>query len=229
MQPAFAGDFRGVDAGVVDGVNVTHLSYMVYKLIKTNAVASLVDMPCRTTVGWMPAVVQRLQFELATGFKYFCVDADQRSHGDLQRAYAHADGVEFLHFTPAEEGKMPTADMVFSYRGLQRWGVKNSWAFFKTVRESAPRLVLFTNSPGLENLSQTPNVLNVRKAPFHFGLSKRVISSLTAAGADPLQLLLYDANLGRRWAGVPADGADTAASSSPSPTPTPSAGLPEER
>lgn len=57
--------FRGVELGMVNGVNITKVSFMVFRIIKTYNITSLLDVPCTATYQWMPAVLERLDYEVS--------------------------------------------------------------------------------------------------------------------------------------------------------------------
>lgn len=158
--------FKGIDKGMIEGTNVTHLSYMVFKLIKSYDVKSVVDMPCRNTHEWFPQLLPRLDFEVP-GFRYYCVDSEQHSQDDIRGAFSDAGSPQFLHIRPEEASNLPNADLVFSWDGPQQWGVKRTWAFFTAMREVRPKYIMITNNPGVLNTNDERGLLNLRKQPFH--------------------------------------------------------------
>lgn len=164
--PMSGGEFRGIPGGVVDGTNITHLSYMIFKLIKKHEITSVVDMPCRNTLHWFPALLHRLDFEIV-GFKYYCVDSEAHSQDDLRHLFGDAGQPEFMHIKPEEAAQLPKADLLFSWNGPQDWGVRKTWAFFNGIREIRPENLLITNNPGVSNANSNTGTLNVRKQPFH--------------------------------------------------------------
>lgn len=164
--PNTGGEFRGIPGGVVDGTNITHLSYMIFKLIKKYEITSVVDMPCRNTLHWFPALLHRLDFEIV-GFKYYCVDSEANSQDDIRHLFGEAGSPELMHIKPEEAAQIPKADLLFSWNGPQDWGVRQTWAFFNGVREVRPEYLLITNNPGASNTNTNTASLNVRKQPFH--------------------------------------------------------------
>lgn len=158
--------FRGIEGGMQDGVNITHLSYMVFKIIKQNDIRSVIDMPCRTTLNWFPELLNRIDFEVI-GFKYYCVDTDEHSQDDIRGLFNEAGSPEFLHITPEESHLLPKVDLVFSWDGPQQWGVKKTWTFFTALRQIRPKFMMITNNPGVVNTNGERGLLNLRKQPFH--------------------------------------------------------------
>lgn len=149
-----------------DGTNTTHLSYMVFKMIKTYDIKSMVDIPCRNTLSWFPQLMHKIDFEVV-GFKYYCVDSDSHSQDDIRRKFTDAGSPEFLHIRPEEAHLLPQTDLVFSWDGPQEWGVKRSWAFFTALREVRPTYLLITNNPKVSNRDSSRGAINLRKQPFH--------------------------------------------------------------
>lgn len=155
---------------IVDGVNVTHISYMIFKIIKANKIRSVVDMPCRNSLQWFPQLLQRIDFELGE-FKYYCVDTDGDGVAapmeDVRSHFSEAGNPEFLHMKPDAAHAIPRADLVFSWGGPQQWGVRNTWAFFTALRSVRPKFLMITNNPTVSNTNDHDGTLNLRKQPFH--------------------------------------------------------------
>lgn len=146
--------------------NTTRLSEMVFKLIKSQGITSVADIPCRNTISWFPNLLHRLDYDIP-GFKYYCVDSDKISQDDIRPLFSDAGSPEFLHVRPSESNSLPHVDMVFSWNGPQQWGIGLTWAFFSGIREVRPGLVVVTNNPGVTNVNGGPGVINLRKQPFH--------------------------------------------------------------
>ena len=185
--------FRGVELGLMSETNISRLSYMTFKLLKTYKIKSMVDMPCRKTVRWMPRLLERLDFEIV-GFKYYCVAEDADTIRTLKKQFAEHGSPEFLRIAPEEVRFLPKVDLVFTWDGLQEWGIKRSWTFFNGLREARPKYVILSNNPGTANTMSQKRFLNVRKQPFHFRQAMRVVSNMTSPHVEPKQLLLYDLN-----------------------------------
>lgn len=185
------GEFRGVPGGVIGGTNVTHLSYMVFKIIKKYEITSVLDMPCRNTLHWFPALLHRLDFEIV-GFKYYCVDSEAPSQDDIRHLFGDAGQPVFMHVKPEESNQLPKADLYLSWNGPQEWGVRRTWAYFHGLREVRPDYLLVTNNPGATNTNADDKTLNVRKQPFHFAEAKRVLSNMHQGEDPPKQLLMYE-------------------------------------
>lgn len=179
-----------IPGGESDGTNVTHLTYMLTKMIKTYKIRSVVDMPCRNTLHWFPELLNKLDFEVA-GFKYYCVDTHSKSHEDIAHLFGEEGSPEFIHIRPDESRVLPKVDLVFSWDGPQQWGVRATWAFFTGLREMRPKYVMVSNNPGAAN-SERIGLLNLRKQPFHFAQAMRVISHVFDPEKGKKQMLLYE-------------------------------------
>lgn len=183
--------FRGIELGLVGETNISRLSYMTFKLIKAYNIKSMVDIPCHNTVKWMPRLLERLDYEIV-GFKYYCVTENGKVLKSLKRKFGEHGNPEFKRIAPEESRFLPQADLVFTWDGLQEWGVKRSWTFFNGLREVRPKYVILSNNPGTANTHSQRRFLNVRKQPFHFSQAMRVVSNMTSPHAEPKQLLLYE-------------------------------------
>lgn len=149
--------------------NIEHVSKMVLKIVKTYNVRSMVDIPCRNTLAFVPALLHRIDFE-TPGFKYYCVDTERETHDDIAHLFGDAANPDILHMRPEETSAMPKTDLIFSWDGPQDWGVTRFWSFLMNVRQIRPKYVLVTNNPSETN-GDKPGVLNLRKQPFHVGSS----------------------------------------------------------
>eukprot|EP00178_Gracilaria_changii_P022368 TRINITY_DN663_c0_g1_i2.p2 TRINITY_DN663_c0_g1~~TRINITY_DN663_c0_g1_i2.p2 ORF type:complete len:361 (-),score=67.83 TRINITY_DN663_c0_g1_i2:4298-5380(-) len=175
--------------GVIDDANVTHIRYMIFKIIKSNKIRSVVDMPCGNSLQWFPHLLERIDFELGD-FKYYCVDTESERLDELKQHFGEAGNPEFLSMKPDAAHGLPKVDMVFSWGGPQQWGVRNTWAFFTALRSVRPKFLMITNNPTVTNTNDRDGTLNLRKQPFHFSKAMRVISDVTV-GEVPKQLLFY--------------------------------------
>lgn len=176
--------------------NVTHLSMMLLKIIKTYKIKSMVDIPCRNTLDFVPTLLHTLDFEIA-GFKYYCVDTEKETHDDIAHLYGDAGSPDIIHMKAEHTSRMPKADLVFSWDGPQDWGVTNTWTFFTNLRQIRPKYLLITNNPG-ENNGDKAGIVNLRKQPFHFAQATRVISHVHLSEAPKKQLLFYEIDSIRR-------------------------------
>lgn len=148
--------------------NLEHVAKMVLKIIKTYKIRSMVDIPCRNSLEFMPALLHRIDFEVP-GFKYYCVDSERDSHDDIAHLFGDAANPDIIHIRPEAASTMPKSDLVLSWDGPQDWGVTRFWSFLMHIRQIRPNYILITNNPGEVN-GDKPNVLNLRKQPFHVSI-----------------------------------------------------------
>lgn len=198
-SPEFAHTVRtGVDGGGIGSrhahTNLTHLSSMLLKLIKSYNIKSVADIPCRNSLEFFPKLLPTLDFEVM-GFKYYCIDSEKDSHEDIAHLFGDAGNPEILHMKPTETSMLPKTDLVFSWDGPQDWGVTKTWTFFANLRIIRPKYLLVTNNPTELNADKA-GVLNLRKQPFHFAQANRVIAKVhgsenPALGLPKKQLLFY--------------------------------------
>jgi len=174
--------------------NITRLSYMVYKLIQSVEVHSVIVMPCRTTALWMPAVVTHLEFETPGGLNVTCVDTTPEvSQTRLINAF-NDTGAAIVNGTLETIPSLPKAQMVVSWYGFQEWGVRGSWDFLGAIKQHGVDWVAFNNH-GTATNGEAPGgrkAINVRKAPYHLGAPARVVKGVSLAPDSDLSLVLYD-------------------------------------
>lgn len=149
--------------------NVAHLSKMLVKIVKNYDIKSMVDIPCRNTMQFMPSLLHKLDFEVP-GFKYYCVDTEMDSHDDLVPLYSDAGSPEFLHLNPATATLLPKTDLVFLWDAPQDWGVTTFWSFIMHMRQIRPSYLLVTNNQDAVN-GERDDIINLRKQPFHVSSS----------------------------------------------------------
>lgn len=156
--------------------NVKHVSKMLIKIIKTYNIRSMVDIPCRNSLDFMPELLHKIDFEVP-GFKYYCVDTEKDDHEDILHLYSDAGNPEFIHLKPETASSLPKTDLIFLWDGPQDWGVTKFWAFLMHLRKIRPNYVLVTNNPGETN-NEKAGILNLRKQPFHVSFNLCCIDSL---------------------------------------------------
>lgn len=169
--------------------NTAHLSKMFLKLAKNYNIKSVVDIPCRNSLKFMPALLDKLDFEVP-GFKYYCVDTEKESQKDIAHMFSDAGSPEFIHLNPATASMLPKTDLVFLWDGPQDWGVTTFWSFVMHLRQVRPKYILVTNNPGVLN-GERDDIVNLRKQPFHFNQATRVINNVWD-GNTQKQLLFYE-------------------------------------
>ncbi|KAI0561148.1 hypothetical protein FGB62_92g039 [Gracilaria domingensis] len=159
--------------------NITHLSFMVYRLIKTHKITSVIDVPCTGSTIWMPELLKILEFEVP-GFHYRCVvpDDDYLVTAILQyKEYSSATVVMDPHVWAS---KHPTADLAFVWYGLGK---------SKTKYAIVPNFPNVAHNPG--SASKSGHV-NVRRAPYRFDEPLRVVNDMSGDPSLRKQLLLYE-------------------------------------
>lgn len=183
------GVVRQMDAdGLVDGYNVTQLSLMTYKIARSERLFSLAAAPCWEVRGWLPAVVRRLEAELH-GFEFFCVDTREEGKEGLEKWYGKTSGGYLKCKAEEIESVLPmNVDLVVSWLGVQKWGVRRSWRFVKGLRRRGVKMVLVSNNGGGGNGQE--GRINIRKSPLLFNEPRRVIGKVDREG--DVQLLLYE-------------------------------------
>lgn len=104
------------------GTNITHLSFLLYRLLITSGATSLLDVPCRAHAAWMPALLARLEYD-RPAFSYTCAGGDGDRGGG----------------TPWSAAPLPAADLVWAWAGLDDLPVATTYAFLSRVAASGSR------------------------------------------------------------------------------------------
>ncbi|KAA8499252.1 hypothetical protein FVE85_6837 [Porphyridium purpureum] len=174
--------FRGLRVQGYDpwGVNVTRVSYMIFRVMRMYKLTSLIDFPCSTTRHYMAYLAERLDFELQD-FKYYALDVGYEEMRSCKLAFEEASvtglSSQFDLITISDRMMYPKADLLFSFDGFQKWGPKAAMIALKALRRSQVPYVMFTNNPGaVGNLE--PGLINVRRAPFHFDGPTKAIRNI---------------------------------------------------
>lgn len=181
------------------GDNITQLAMMVYKIARAEQVNSIAAVPCQPVKLWLPGVLNKLQ-AWNPSLEFFCVDTSDDPEDrlqDLRVAFASFPKSVFIKTSVGElNEEMPRGvDLVVSWMGIQQWGVRNGWKFFKNLKRSGAKLCLLSNNAVRRNPDDTvpAAILNVRKPPLLFKEPSRLIRKVHRRD-DSLQLLLYDMN-----------------------------------
>lgn len=194
-----SGEFRGVlktpdNAHLFNDDNITHLSFMVYRLVKTHKISSLVDIPCKWSMFWMPELVQRLEFEIP-GFRYSCIVAENKDRIEALYRFRDLDSIEIIYDSSYWATQMPSMDLALTWHSLGFLSPKNSWQLLKALRKSGTKYVIVPNYPGLlhnPGVATKHGRINVRRAPYRFDEALRVIQNVSIHQAVRKQILFYD-------------------------------------
>jgi hypothetical protein len=174
--------------------NLTRVSYMMYRLIKTHHIASLVDIPCTNTLHWMPQVLHYLDFEVP-GFRYTCVVPTEADRELAQASFGEQASPEYLVAREYWRLKLPATDMAFLWNILGFIPPQQSWALLKSVRQAQTKYVVLPNYPQLRNNPATGTHhgrVNVRRAPYRFAEALRVFNNISTSAKITKQMLFYD-------------------------------------
>ncbi|GAB0488810.1 hypothetical protein MMPV_000020 [Pyropia vietnamensis] len=186
--------------------NVTRLSFMLWRVIKTYHIKSLVDVPCRAHGSWMPQLLARLDYDLPE-FRYYCVDASPRV---IKEAKAMVGDLVDSHFVVRDwwARRLPSADLIFSWRGLDTSPSEHVHRLLSHIPGSDAKYLLLgsadahNDGKGLGAMGMAAAAMgakkwappiNFRKAPFRLPQHPmRVIKEVTLpTAAHSRSLLLY--------------------------------------
>lgn len=164
------------------GHNITRVSFMMLRVIVTYKIRSMVDVPCGAHSQWMGAFLVGASHRLPKPFLYYCVDEHQSVLKDAENQMPDVDGinVNFIQRRISEE-PLPPADIVFSWDGLQDITVLRARALLDRVAQQGHhRYMLIASSPSIKRNTDDANALNLRRAPFSFGLPDRIFKDLSS-------------------------------------------------
>lgn len=173
--------------------NITHLSYMLYRLIKTHGIVSLIDVPCTLSIFWIPELIQRLEFEVPK-FHYRCIVPDDELLVDAVLRFQGLSSAVVIKDPAFWTSKLPAADLAFVWYGLGFMAPKPSWQLLKALQQSPTKYVIVPNHP---DVVRNPGVatphgrVNVRRAPYLFDEALRVVNNVSSTQSRK-QLLMYD-------------------------------------
>lgn len=184
--------FEGV-GGKKNGEDIKRVSFMLMRLLKQYKAESMVDVPCRAHASWMHKFLDEAEKEIPN-FKYFCVDSNKEI---LQAVKARVKGKANAKFILRLfwEEKLPRADVVFSWSGLDKMKTENVVKMLRNIATADRHkyVILGNHAKGSKVLAKKAKELNLRSAPFRLEKPMRVISKLSV---DPVrkQMYLYKAN-----------------------------------
>jgi hypothetical protein len=174
--------------------NLTRISYMMYRLIKTHHISSLIDIPCTNTLRWMPQVLHYLDYEVP-GFRYTCVVPSEVEKDRVQKTFGDQASPIFLVAREYWRLQLPTTDVAFLWNILGFLSPQQSWALLKSVRQAQTKYVVIPNYPQLRNnpaAGTHHGRVNVRRAPYRFAEALRVFNNISTNPKVTKQMLLYD-------------------------------------
>lgn len=191
-------EFRGVERNAdnrhlfkVD--NVTHLSFMLYRLVKAHNITSITDLPCTKSMFWMPEVLERLEFEVPN-FHYRCIVPDDKHLVEGVLRFKDLSSALILKDSTAWASKLPKADLAFAWYAMGYMAPRRSWHLLKALLKSNTTYVVVPNYP---EVNQNPGIsskhgrINVRRAPYRFSEPLRVVNNISSTPDVRKQMLFY--------------------------------------
>lgn len=174
--------------------NITQISYMLYRLIRTHRISSIADIPCIHNLAWMPAVLHQIEF-ITPGFRFICVVRTPAERERAQAAFGHGSSAEFFVMREFWRAKLPEVDLAFLWNVIGFMSPQRSWALIKGIRRGGTKYLLLPNYPDLRNnpaAGTHHGHVNVRRAPYRFTEALRVFNNVSTDADISKQMLLYD-------------------------------------
>lgn len=189
-------EFRGVqlESQTDAADDIKRLSFMLYRLVKTFKVSSILDVPCIRSLPWLPQLADHLEFEVP-GFKYYCILENSEEYHEAKKL---VQNVSSLHLSIRPEYwtyPLPKADLGFLWHSFGYLPPEKAWNLMQALRDLDVKFVVVPNNPLVErNFAHAPShgLVNVRRTPYRFGEPVRIIQNVQKNGAEPKQLLFYN-------------------------------------
>lgn len=185
------------------GEDKARLTEMLVKLIRQNDIHSIVDVPCRAHMHWMPDVLLQVP-----GVRYICVDTNGQVLRSVKERLVSFDIQNGARFTMRKFWRefLPKGDLVVSWAGLDNMKREHVIDYLRLLSRSGPNgkalhklVVLGSHSGELEKSGNTDKIaaftsygssINVRKEPFSLGRPSRIIKQVATNDNDK-QILVY--------------------------------------
>lgn len=201
LEPDYSTDFQGVHLPSwvmpedTHHDNLTKVSYMLFRLIRTHSMKSLLDASCLSTMPWMPVLLHYVEFEVP-GFKYTCVVGSEEDENLVRERFPASSSLDILVLSNIRTRKIPAADLAFLWNVVGFLSPGRSWQLLKALRQANVKYVVFQNFPKLKKNSSygsAKGLINVRRPPYRFAEPLRVFHNMTInPEAVSKQMLLYD-------------------------------------
>lgn len=171
--------FFGIPDYFQSGHNITRLSHMLYRVIEQYKIRSMVDIPCRSHSRWMGKLLEHIKGKDGESFVYYCVDSSPKI---LELAESRMPTLSHVsaNYILRKFWKlpMPRADLVFAWEGLEKMKTANvNTMLEQIIRDGRQKYLLVGSSPSVKKNSNG-YILNIRRAPFSYGLPKRIFKEL---------------------------------------------------
>lgn len=191
--------FRGVlrneeNAHLFESDNVTHLSFMLYRLIKTHQISSVLDVPCSASTIWIPELLKILEFEVP-GFHYRCIVPNDQYLVEGVLRFKDFSSATIVKDVNAWASKLPRADLALVWYGFGYMPPQRAWKLIKALHKSKTKYVVVPNYPDVSHNPGSASKyghVNVRRAPYRFDEPLRVVNNMSGDSSIRKQLFLYD-------------------------------------
>ena len=174
--------------------NVTKLSLMLFKLVTTNGISSLVDMQCARTAMWMLEVISTLEKDIP-GFRYYCVLQDESEKVIAQESFRDLSSVRILSNSEFWRDESLKPALAFLWRTFGYFPPIDCWLLLQSLRKRGTKYIIVPNHPELKKnygLGNKNGHVNVRLPPYRFDPANRVVQDVAAIGQRPKQMLFYE-------------------------------------
>lgn len=191
-------EYRGVrltqeNAELFRKDNLTHLSFMVYRLIRTHNLSSILDVPCTKSMIWMPEVLVRLEYEVPN-FHYRCIVPNDEYLVEAILRYKGLTSAVVLKDPTFWASKLPKTDIALTWYGVGYLAPRQAWQLLKAIRQSETVYVIIPNHPDMSSNPGSTTMhgrVNVRRSPYRFDEPFRVVNNVSSTFPRK-QLLMYE-------------------------------------
>lgn len=174
--------------------NITRLSFILHRLIKTYNVTHVLDIWCMHGLVWLPDLVRKLEYEVPN-FHYHCiVPTDSSLVTSLLSLEMFDSATVTKHIAPWAM-KLPPTDLTILWHTVGFHPPHITWRIIQSLQNMHSRYVIVPNFPGSQHNTASGTLkgrVNVRRTPYRFNQPMRIINNMSQDKTIPKQLLLYD-------------------------------------
>jgi len=192
----FAKAFRGLDMMPIEDYSVNRLTFMLHKFIAENKIRSVAVVTCFRLIAWMPAFMQRLDFDFP-GIEFHCFNFNQTDGvaPEIERMRKQYPSFVNHHIYPSTQGIEYTGvELVIAWHWIQK--EDPAWAVYELMlmaANNASYVALNSNRnlPHNRRSQRGAGTINVRTVPFNFREPLRTINDVGIEDQS-LQLLIFE-------------------------------------
>lgn len=183
--------------------NVTRLTFMLYRIVRTHNISSIVDPVCEHSLPWLRPLLVRLEFEIPS-FRHECLVSSLTT---ATRARTVLQGLSCARVVVINSTSVviPKAQLALAWHFVGFQPAIAAWEMLQMMVRAGTSLVVMPNHPEVNRNPPGGHVdgrVNVRRAPYRFAKPMRVINDIGLRDGERKQMLLYQVEHLRHEAGT---------------------------